>query len=168
MLKQASLYQNALQQLLLETWDEEKYKYFWISGGKVGNMPTDSVHNGAYVSLDKDGNIVGFIRYQIDARVRSVYNFEAINFTEDIITFGEDLRQSIDDIFRKFNFNKLDFCCIEGNLIMPTYNMMVKKYGGRIVGYYKDEVQLKDGTICNQWMYEIMRDEYLSSISSNK
>ena len=32
MLKPAALYQNALSKIFIDTWDEEKYKYLWISG----------------------------------------------------------------------------------------------------------------------------------------
>ena len=67
--------------------------------GRVIDIPTDSVNSVAYVSLNKEGNIVGVIKYSIDRITRSVYEFKAVNFSEDIITFGRDLRQSIDDIF---------------------------------------------------------------------
>ena len=43
---------------------------------------------------------------------------------------------------------------------------MIDKYGGRIIGIYKQETKLIDGEYYDKKVYEIMRDDYLKSMKS--
>ena len=50
--------------------------------------------------------------------------------------------RAISDIFERFNFRKLSCAVVIGNPIEKTYDKLVPKYGGRIVGLEKEEVKL--------------------------
>ncbi len=79
------------------------------------------------------------------------------------LLFGIDLGQALIDIFDKFKFRKLRFSVIVGNPVEKSYDKMVQKYGGRIVGIYYKEQQLIDGEIYDQKLYEILRENYLNN-----
>ena len=75
-----------------------------------------------------------------------------------------DLGQALTDIFERFKFRKLNFSVVIGNPIEKSYDKMIDKYGGRIVGIYKQEIKLIDGEYYDEKLYEITREDYLKSI----
>jgi len=162
MLKPAQLYKNELDQLLTEIWYEEKYK-FWNNGvwyeTQLIEDTTWSRHQ--FVSVNRAGEVIGYISYNIDRACNKVDGLSIINFSDDIVTFGHDLRTVIDDIFIKFNFRKICFSVVCGNPIEDTYDRLIHKYGGRIIGVSIDDVKLIDGKLYNTKTYEIFNDEYL-------
>ena len=68
--------------------------------------------------------------------------------------------QALKDIFEKFHFRKLIFSVVIGNPIEKTYDRMIQKYGGRIVGIQRQQVKLIDGQFYDVKMYEILSDDY--------
>ena len=100
-------------------------------------IPTDTWNSHNFVSLDKEDNILGYISYTIDRPACIAHNLCIISFTQGTSTFGKDLLQTIKDIFYKYNFNCLAFKVVVGNPIEKTYDKLVDKYGGNIVGIYK-------------------------------
>ena len=53
------------------------------------------------------------------------------------------------------------FGVVVGNPIEPTYDRLCAKMGGRVVGYYRDDAMLMDGSYADIKVYEVMRTEYL-------
>lgn len=49
---------------------------------------------------------------------------------------------------------------VSGNQIESSYDKICKKYGGRIVGIYKNRVRLTDGQFYDEKLYELDRDAY--------
>ena len=43
------------------------------------------------------------------------------------------------DIFERFGFRKLVFSVAVGNPIEKSYDKMMERYGGRVVGIFKEE-----------------------------
>lgn len=74
-----------------------------------------------------------------------------------------DVGQVLRDIFEKFKFNKLTFSVVIGNPIEKSYDKMISKYDGRIVGIYEKETKLIDGEYYDVKLYEITRKSYLES-----
>ena len=93
----------------------------------------------------------------------SCYAVGIINFSEYKTIFGLDVGQALIDLFVKFKFNKLKFSVIVGNPIAKSYDKMIQKYGGRIVGIYEKETRLIDGEYYDEKIYEILRENYLKS-----
>ena len=69
----------------------------------------------------------------------------------------------IDDIFKKFNFRKLSFGVYVGNPIEKSYDRLIRKYGGRIVGIKIEDTRLIDGKFYDFKMYEIFKNEYIAN-----
>ena len=71
--------------------------------------------------------------------------------------------QVIKDIFEKFNFNKMNFGVVIGNPVEKSYDRLVERYGGRIVGIKERETKLFDNQYYDVKEYEILKENYLRS-----
>lgn len=151
-----------LQKLYMGIWYDEKYKY-WNDCDYHTELTistsTESINQ--FVSLNNNGEVIGYIAYNINRALNYTHGFNIINFTDDKLTFGIDCKKVVVDIFERFKFRKLQFYVFVGNPIERHYDKMVTRVGGRIVGYFKDEIRLTDGQYYDMKYYEIMRDDYL-------
>ena len=167
MLDSAFKYEEQLRMQLLDTWYDEKYMYYHCSQYHElyqSPSPNDGDWNGRrFVSLDKDGNLLGLITYSIDREYEIVSNFGAINFTENKVVFGRDLIQVIDDIFCKFNIRKIEFFVIKGNPIERSYDRLIAQYGGKIIGTRRQHCKLMDGNYYDDKLYELFREDYIAT-----
>jgi hypothetical protein len=111
---------------------------------------------------------MGYISYNISRAENSAYSLSIINFSDNKIAFGKDLSQALKDIFERYKFRKLNFTVLIGNPIEKSYDKMIKKYGGRIVGTYKEDVKLIDGEYYDKKAYEILASEYFNAIENKK
>jgi hypothetical protein len=163
MLKPAIFYKDEIPKLYQSIWFNEKYKYYnYNTSWHTFNVEdkTDDWHE--FVSVDENGNVVGYIHYHVNRITLNCNAFGAINFTDNPI-FGRDLLQVIQDIFERFNFHKLDFSVVIGNPAEKSYDRLCQKYGGRILCIEKDETKLDDNKYYDVKRYTIMRDEYLAA-----
>lgn len=162
MLVPAILYKDELHKLMAkECWFNEKYKYFNRGYESFDEIVDNTEKQHQFVSINKDGKICGLFFYYVDRHTRSVCGVNAASFDIDPITFGLDVKRGIEDIFTKFNFHKMCFGVVVGNPIEPTYDRLCTKMGGRVVGYYRDDTMLMDGSYADIKVYEVMRTEYL-------
>ena len=165
MLKPALLYEDKLKEKLLETWYDDKYKFY---NADCYNCPVElskeDWQNVQLVSINSDDEVVAYINYSINRQTNNIESFGIMNFTNDnLMTFGKDLHQVVDDMFCKFHFNKLSFFVAIGNPIQRYYRKFVKKYGGRIVGYKEKDVKLIDNLLYDIELYEILADNYITN-----
>ena len=167
MLDVAQKYTGILKLKFAETIYDEKYKFFssgWIDEYKSSDT---TWHTHEFVSV-KDGEVIGYIAYTINRNEYDVSGLKAINFSENKIVFGLDLLKVIDDIFKKFNFRKLSFGVYVGNPIEKSYDRLIRKYGGRIVGIKIEDTRLIDGKFYDFKMYEIFKNEYIANTQIKK
>jgi RimJ/RimL family protein N-acetyltransferase len=168
MLDIALKYTDQLKRLHLDTWHNDKYKYYnYRCYWELPKLSENTVDGHDFVSLNSKGEIIGAIGYCILRDLESVCGLGIINFTDDP-TFGKDVLQSIKDIFEKFNFRKLNFCVVIGNPIEKTYDRLAAKYGGRIVGIEKEETKLADNKYYDVKRYEILRKDYMKAKEKHK
>ena len=164
LLDNARKYKEELKRKFLDIWYEDKYKYYFSSNWRREHeLPDDDWEKMCYVSLDKDDNILGYISYMIDRNINSVHSFGAINFSDNKATFGIDLCKVIDDIFCKFHMERVEFYVVRGNPIEKSYDKMIAKYGGRIIGTRRKVAKLIDNQIYDDKIYEILREDYLKN-----
>lgn len=164
MLNNARKYREELKNKFIDIWYDDKYKYYFSTNWRRElELPNDDWENMCYVSLDKDNNVIGYISYTMNRNTNSAYDFGAINFTDDKLTFGRDLYRTIDDIFCKFNMQRIEFNVICGNPVEKSYDKMISKYGGRIVGIRKNTTKLIDNQFYNDKIYEILKEDYLKN-----
>ena len=146
-------YEEEIRNKMLDTWYDEKYMFFHnCPYHDLFSVPQDGDWNcKQFVSKDSDGNVIGLIGYEFNRSYDLAMNFGAINFTDNKITFGMDLAQVIDDIFCKFNIRNIE----------KSYDKMIKKYGGNIVGIRHKHAKLMDGKYYDDKIYEIFREDYI-------
>lgn len=169
MLDNALKYTDKLKELYINTWHKDKYKYYnYRSYWELPKFAESTWDGHDFVSLNKDGEIIGAIGYSINRPVESVCGLGIINFSDDMVTFGRDVMQAMKDIFEKYNFRKLSCCVVIGNPIEKTYDRLIPKYGGRIVGIEKDETKLCDNKYYDVKRYEILREDYMKAKENNK
>lgn len=167
MLEPAIKYRDQIDIVQYDIWFNDKYKYF-NSGTYYGTMQIDdnTWDKHQFVSV-LNGSVIGYIEYNISREENHVRSLAIINFTDNKVTFGKDLSQALKDIFEKYNFRKLNFSVVVGNPIEKSYDKMIKKYGGRIVGTYKENCKLIDGKYYDEKLYEILASEYFNAINMN-
>lgn len=159
MIMPAQLYKEELNLLYLNTWYDEKYKYYryWI-GTEELNIPNDNYNSHHFAIIEND-EIIGYIKYNVNYITKCVNGFGIISFKPNK-TFGKDLLQIIDDIFNKYNMNKIEFHCANGNPIKKHYYKFIEKFGGRVVGVLKESVTLEDNTIDDEIIFELFKRDY--------
>lgn len=163
MLEPAISHAEELQFKYRITWFDDYYKFAnyapYCMTLKIEDV---TINKHQFVSV-YGGNIIGLIQYEIDRFTNNVSGLCIMNFYpgQSPFVFAKDLGDCIRDIFEKFKFNKINFSVIVGNPIEPTYDKLVKKYGGRIVGIKKKDKKLFDGKLYDLKLYEIERDEYI-------
>lgn len=169
MLDIALKHTEELKKLYVNTWHNEKYKYYnYRSFWEMPKFEESTWDGHDFVSINKKGEIVGAIGYSINRPTESVCGLGIINFTDDKLTFGRDVLQAIKDVFEKYNFRKLSCCVVIGNPIEKTYDKLIPKYGGRIIGIEKEETKLCDNKYYDVKRYEILREDYMRAKENNK
>lgn len=146
----------------------DKYKFYDCQMFDAFELDEGTWSQHQFVSVNNMNEVIGYISYNIDRQAHYVFNFGIINFDDDKITFGADIKQVIHDIFYKFCFNKMSFFVVCGNPVEKEYDKLIDKYGGRIVGTYEKDVKLYDGTLYDRKSYEIMRCNFLQSGNRSK
>ena len=166
MLEPAIKFKDQLEQLQYDIWFNDKYKY-WVCDVyyEVLTIDENTWSKHQFVSVIDD-KIIGYIAYNVHRGDNSVDCLSIMNFTDDKIAFGMDLGQALKDIFEKYKFRKLNFDVVVGNPIEKSYDKMIKKYGGRIIGTKKEDVKLIDGEYYDKKIYEILATEYFDAIKS--
>lgn len=129
-------------------YDEVKLKQDWIGWNKF-----------ELVSVDKNGNIIGFFSADLCRDSFGISNVHIMNFTDDKIIFGRDLKEFFMKFVEREDIRKINFSVVIGNPIEKSYDKMIKTYGGRIVGIKEKDVKLFDGKFYDLKMYEIFTDK---------
>ena len=166
MLEPAIKYKDQLEKLQYNIWFNDKYKYYNYNTYYNSMQIDDNTWNRhQFVSVFND-EVIGYIAYDISRNDNSVDGLCIINFSDNKAVFGVDLGKALRDIFEKYKFRKLNFNVLIGNPIEKSYDKMIKKYGGRIVGTCKEDIKLSDGQYYDRKLYEIFASEYFNAITN--
>jgi hypothetical protein len=76
--------------------------------------------------------------------------------------FGKDIITALKEVFERYRFNKISFNVVRGNPVEKTYDKLIGRYNGRIVGIKKQEVRLLDGKLYDTKEYEILAVDYFN------
>jgi len=164
MLKPARIYDKELQTHILGTWYGEKSMY-WNSSSydSTINLFEDNYNTHQFVSIDAQGDLQGYITYEVDRLANKASGFGIISFNKNPIIFASDLKQVLYDIFMKYGFCKIEFFAYADNPAIKTYRKFITKYGGREIGIIRDTAKLQDGKLHDGVMFELFQSEFLSN-----
>jgi RimJ/RimL family protein N-acetyltransferase len=172
MLDYAKKYETELVKLYQDIAFDPFYNFHLYGNCREAlEIPKDTWHGHYFVS--KAGNrVIGYINYAISRSENAVQGISIAHFggknAKDGIIFGRDVMTALKDIFEKFGFIKINFRVVIGNPIEKTYDKLIKRYGGRIVGIFRKEVRLIDGKLYDVKEYEILAEEYFASKKAPK
>lgn len=161
MLKPAQNYITEIKTKYADTMYDLNYQYYhadrWTSFPSISE---DNCWKHQFASVDANNNVIGYISYSINLSAESCDNFTIISFDKGNLTFVRDIQQAVDDIFNKYNFNRLEFQCFVGNTALRGYRNFIKRYGGREVGTLKQVNKLIDGKLYDAVIFEILKEDY--------
>jgi hypothetical protein len=164
MLEYAKKYEDKLRELFFDVAFDHFYMFEQFTVYReTFELPKDTWASNHFVSVHS-GIILGMIGYQIQRPENSVGGLHIIHFggpqAPNAYIFGKDVMTAIKDIFEKYRFNKLNFTVVRGNPIEKTYDKLIKRYNGRIVGIMEQETKLLDGRLYDVKEYEILASRY--------
>lgn len=174
MLEVAYRHEEEIRDKLMDTWYDPHYMFFhnrpFRDQFKLPDQEGDWNYR-CFASIDDYDRVIGFIGFSINRTHDLVENIEIINFSmnpKNKLVFAIDVAKAIDDIFRVYNFRKVEFYVIIGNPVEKTYDRLVKKYGGNIIGIKHKAVKLLDMNYYDIKEYEIFREDYLAATENIK
>ena len=142
--------------------DMERYQYYFLSGNASYPSLADSDWNSVDRISVKDDKILGLFCAGIFSPTRSVNSIEAINLGEkNDPTFARDMHEFLRNLFEVHGMRRISFSFCEENPVAPMYHRLVKKFGGRVVGYHKQAGCLPVGKFVDLTIVEFMRDDYI-------
>jgi len=160
MLKPARNYRVELEHNLRDTWYDERYK-FYHSDSYRGDFNLEDDNRWFFVSVDERDNVIGYISFVVDRDANQVRSVGAISFQLGNLIFAKDLIYLVDDIFTKYHFNRLEWCCVSGNPVLPTYIRWCTKHGGQQVAHEHECVRTIDGVVRDSFTFEILAKNYV-------
>lgn len=161
MIKPAQNYVSEIQKKYIERMFDINYQwYYGYPGTEVISIPDNTYDQHCFASVNGIGEVIGVISYSINISSMSCYNFGIMSFDKGNVSFVRDIKQVVDDIFFKYNFNRLEFNCFVGNPALRGYRNFIKKYSGREVGVLRQSNRLMDGKLYDSVLFEILKEEY--------
>lgn len=166
----AKLYEEEIKQKCWEIWYDEKYQFYFNGGWRNDFSLDDSNPNEfqrrGFAVLNSNDELIGYIGYYVDNEMRISLWFEAINFSDDKLTFGLALRQVIMDCFLKFGMEVVEWNVVCGNPIERSYDKICEKLGGSIIGIRHRRAKDLAGNIYDDKTYEILRENFLKAVNT--
>lgn len=161
MIKPAQLYQQELNTLYYKTFYDSKYMYYRGCWGTEQLIVPDNTYNSHHFAiLNHNQELIGYVCYNIIFASKVANNFGIISFKPSVC-FGRDLMKIIDNIFIKYNMNKIEFRAFADNPVIKHYYNFIDKYGGRVVGTLIDSIMLEDGKLHDDVMFEMFKEDYM-------
>lgn len=153
MLRYAYAYKDQLSKLYVSAMSNPKYKFLCCNGCVCFTMDikNDTLQ---YVSVNSNGDVIGYMEAYIDNKINSISSLYVLNFYDKSMTFSKDFYAFLDTLLRRYT--KVSFSVVVGNPAETMYDRVIHKYGGRIVGIKEDHVSI-DGSLYDFKLYEILR-----------
>lgn len=161
MLKPAQLFKDKLQEENIKAWYRPE-NIFWNNnaGDYSIDLPDNNYNIHCFVSVNKEGNILGYITYNVDWSAMSAYGFGIISYRKKSVEFARDVFKVICDLFETYHMNRISWAAYVDNPAIRAYRNFIKKYGGRECGYYRQIKRLQDGRLHDMVEFEILAEEF--------
>lgn len=150
-----------MQKKNFETWYDTEYM-FWSGGtgdSKI-NIHDNNYDCHQFVSVDKEGNVIGYISYKIDWCAMSADNFGIISYDIGNIEFAKDCYMAVRDLFEKYHMNRVGWFAFLDNPAVKGYRNFIKRHGGVECAHYRKVAKLIDGKLHDSVCFEILAEEF--------
>ena len=168
MLVPAQLYKSEIIEVMYRTWHDERYKFYYDVDMHIPEFSDCPSHRRQFASVDKDGNLIGYISYSADYNPKRAFSFSIINFDFGNSAFLFDVRQAVADCFFKYGLNSIEWMCYADNPACKHYHWFVNYYGGRQSGYLRSAGLTCDGELRDVVLFEILRTDLMSVDADNR
>ena len=143
---------------LEEAFAKELYteRYYYYSGYAYCNsLPEIKAEDNVYqyASVDKKGNLVGYLSFRVDSLGCSVYNFGLYSFKEGNLTIIRDLFEKMEELIA--NYHRVEWRVVGGNHAKHGYERFCKKYNGNVL-HLHDVAKDAQGNYRDEYMFEII------------
>lgn len=167
MIKAALLYKDELQKKFLEHWYEPGTKYYSGTCCGIPDLVNTNMDKRQYVSIGKDGSVIGYIAHNINWCTRSAQNWGMISFDKGNLTFIRDLRTVVTNLLVKENFNRVEWWCFADNPAVRGYCNFVKRFGGKEVGHMHNSAMFSDGSLHDTLIFEILKEDVYDKVNNS-
>lgn len=154
MLYPAQLYKEELQKKLTACWYDPKYQYFFSGSYELFNIPNDALWRRDFVHLDKDGNVDGYFAYHYEDGGKNMCQFGLISFAKNGTLLTLDVIEHIKNMFKQ-GAQRCEFWAFADNPVIPLYEKLVERYGGKKVGTLTRTAYF-NGKYHDAYIYEIL------------
>ncbi len=159
MLKPAIFYAPKLQERFAENIFTDRFKFYFRDPCVDYFIPVyqNSGDMLQFVSLDNQGDVIGYFGARINRETDTAQDLVMINFREPNNTFALDFRDFFLSLFEKFGAKRVVWWVIVGNPAEALYDKAAKRHGGRVVGTFKNDTKLFDGQLYDVKWYELFK-----------
>lgn len=134
MLKNAALYSTQLAEKFGESYYTDRMFHF--NCGVNSKIPdfTPEAYKYKYAVVNRKGDLIGYISYEIDSTSHSAENFKLIQFKNKSIYMGANFRDIFDSLIANKGIKRIMINCASGSPFIDTFEDIFEKY----VGYNHD------------------------------
>lgn len=171
MLERALLHKDQLIKKFTEAWDNIKNIYYFVDYNNLPNLKEDDWDTDQFVSINKNGNVVGYISCNKKQSVHAISSISLIALSEDLgdrVILLYDLQKLIHDYFYIYNYNRVSFGVYIGNPVEKFYDKFVSACGGKVCGYYRQCARAMNGVLFDFKEYEILAIEYKENVKQGE
>jgi len=168
MLARAYQHKESIMRLVSKSIDDPYYDYLWGHYTDFNmNIADGNFYNQQWVSLDSSFNVIGYLGAEIDRSCNCVSSIIIANFCkEQTATFSLDLKEFFFRLFFRYNYSKVNFSVVVGSRNEIIYDKFIKRYGGRVVGTFRNHKMLQNGSLVDMKYYEITRGEFTDGVKT--
>lgn len=164
MLAPAQLHEEELREESIKAWYRPENIYFdGGPGNEVIDLPEDNRDGHHFVSVDGDGNVIGYIGYCVDWSAMSADNLCIISYKKNSVEFARDVYGAIYDLFHTYHMNRVAWHAWADNPAVRGYRRFIREYGGRECGIQRQVARLQDGKLHDSISFEILAHEFRGS-----
>lgn len=156
MLVPAILYKDEIEELCMKNYYTEAMLF---ETGALDNWcPTiheqPSANQFQFASVNKEGELLGFICYTVDWYADVAYNFGMMSQQTANAAFAKDVFNKMEELVSRHH--RVEWRMVEGNPVEKHYDKFCFKHGGNKY-VFADRIRDKDGNFRDDIMYEIVR-----------
>lgn len=157
MLVPAILFKDKLNELLVSTWYNPEYMYFWSESYCTFDFETNDYWKRQFAFIDSNGEVTGYFSYCLNRSISRAYDFGFISFKKPNYIFAKEVIRHLQEQFDLGVFKSMEFYCYADNPAVRGYEKLIERFGGVKIGTSHQCVKLMDGKIHDNNMYEIIR-----------